>query len=243
MGSFNQDYFIHIANILLLGAYSVRDMLWLRLLAVMSSLSAIPYFLLHPQPLWAAFGWSVLFTGINIFQLWRLFLERRPVKLMPEEEEVRRLAFRDLPPRKTLQLINIGFWCTAETGERLIQRGKPVESVALLIRGKVRVTQEQATLGDLNPGEMVGSALLLSGVPAEVDAVAVEPSRTLRWDISTLKSYLDANPDIRNAVQRQMARDLAAKVQRLGKEYLRIPSSGRQIPGEEESPTAHHRHV
>jgi hypothetical protein len=43
----------------LLGAYSVRDILWLRVLAVASSLAAIPYFLLQPTPLWAAFGWSV----------------------------------------------------------------------------------------------------------------------------------------------------------------------------------------
>jgi len=55
MGSINLDYFIHAANILLLGAYSVRDILWLRLLAVASSLAAIPYFLLQPTPLWAAF--------------------------------------------------------------------------------------------------------------------------------------------------------------------------------------------
>jgi len=64
MGSLNLDYFIHAANILLLAAYSVRDILWLRLLAVASSLAAIPYFLLQPTPLWAAVGWSVLFTGI-----------------------------------------------------------------------------------------------------------------------------------------------------------------------------------
>jgi hypothetical protein len=28
MGSFNIDYFIHAANILLLAAYSIRDILW-----------------------------------------------------------------------------------------------------------------------------------------------------------------------------------------------------------------------
>jgi Popeye protein conserved region len=97
MGSFNIDYCIHAANILLLAAYSVRDILWLRLFAVASSLIAIPYFIFQPTPLWAAFSWSVLFTGINLFQAGRLFQERRPVKLTSEEEEVRQLAFGDLP--------------------------------------------------------------------------------------------------------------------------------------------------
>ncbi len=37
MNSFNSDYFIHGANVLLLLAYSVRDILWLRLFALASS--------------------------------------------------------------------------------------------------------------------------------------------------------------------------------------------------------------
>src|SRR6185503_20046938 len=134
MGSINIDYFIHAANILLLAAYSVRDILWLRLLAVASSLAALPYFLLQPTPLWAACGWSVLFTAINLFQTWRLLLERRPVKLTPEEEEVRRLAFPDLLPRKVLQLLSIGSWGTAAPGERLIEHGKQVDSMSLIVR-------------------------------------------------------------------------------------------------------------
>src|SRR5271157_5419473 len=94
----NPNYFIHAANVLLLVAYSVRDILWLRLFALASSLIAIPYFALQPTPMWVPLSWTFIFAAINLFQSWRLFLERRPVKLTPEEEEVRRLVFRDLPP-------------------------------------------------------------------------------------------------------------------------------------------------
>jgi hypothetical protein len=37
VGSLNLNYFIHAANMLLLAAYSVRDILWLRVFAVGSS--------------------------------------------------------------------------------------------------------------------------------------------------------------------------------------------------------------
>ena len=210
------DYFIHAANVLLLFAYSVRDILWLRILAVASSLAAIPYFLLQPTPLWAALGWSVLFTGINLFQAWRLLVERRPVKLTAEEEEVRRLVFRDLPPKKVLQVIGVGTWASASPGEKLLERGKPLESISLIVHGKVQVAREGRALGDLGPGEIVGSALLLAGTPAEVDAVTAEATRTIRWNAATLDRYLDANPDTRNLFQRHLARDLAGKVERLG---------------------------
>jgi hypothetical protein len=65
VNSFNQEYFIHGANVLLLLAYSVRDILWLRLFALASSLIAIPYFVLQPTPLLPAVGWSTLFVAIN----------------------------------------------------------------------------------------------------------------------------------------------------------------------------------
>jgi hypothetical protein len=47
----NPNYFIHAANVLLLVAYTVRDILWLRLFALASSLIAMPYFALQPTPL------------------------------------------------------------------------------------------------------------------------------------------------------------------------------------------------
>jgi CRP-like cAMP-binding protein len=233
------DYFIHAANILLLAAYSVRDILWLRLFAVASSLIAMPYFLFQPTPLWAAFGWSVLFAGINIFQSWRLYLERRPVRLTLEEEEVRRLAFPGLPPRKVLQILSIGTWRTVNLGERLIEYGKPVESLYLIVRGKVQVTKDGQVLGELGAGEVVGSALLLTGASSTVEAVTVELStRIVRWEAGTLERYLNANPETRNVFQRHLARDLAGKVHRLGTDLLNSAPSVNSAPSPTASPRA-----
>jgi membrane protein implicated in regulation of membrane protease activity len=211
LNSFNPNYFLHAANLLLLVAYSVRDILWLRLFAVASALIAIPYFVLQPAPLWVPIVWSSVFAAINLFQSWRLFVERRPVKLTPEEEQVRRLAFEDLPPRKVLQVLSVGSWTTVESGERMMERGKCPEAILLIVRGTVRVARNEGVLGDLVAGNFVGSVLQLSGTPAEVDAVAIEPVRALRWEVETLERYLSANPEVRIVLQRHLARDLAGK--------------------------------
>ncbi len=212
MDLFKPSYFLHAANILLLVAYSVRDILWLRLFAVAASLISLPYFILQPEPLWEPIIWSSVFAAINSFQSWRLFVERRPVKLTPEEEEIRRLAFPDLPPRKVLQLLSIGAWTTLEIGERLLERGKRVEAISVIVRGKVRVTRDDRVIGELVAGHILGSALLLSGVTADVDAVVVEPVRCVRWDVEPLDRYLAANPETRIVLQKHLARDLAGKV-------------------------------
>jgi CRP-like cAMP-binding protein len=162
--------------------------------------------------LWPPVAWSAVFAAINLFQSWLLFIERRPVKLTAEEEEIRRLALQGLPPRKVLEVLRIGSWVTAEVGERLIERGKLPDSISLIIRGKVRVAKDGRMLGDLIPGNLVGSALILNGIPSNVDAVTVEPLRAMRWQIGTLEKYLSANPETRNVMQRHLAHDLAGKI-------------------------------
>ena len=212
MSLFNPSYFLHAANILLLVAYSVRDILWLRLFAVAASLISLPYFILQPDPLWEPIIWSSIFAAINSFQSWRLFVERRPVKLTPEEEEIHRLAFPDLPSRKVLQILSLGAWTTLEIGQRMLERGKSVEVIAVIVRGKVRITRDDRVFGELGPGHIVGSALLLSGVAADVDAVVVEPVRCVRWEVEPLDRYLAANPETRIVLQKYLARDLSGKL-------------------------------
>ena len=225
MNSFNPNYFIHAANVLLLVAYSVRDILWLRLFAVGASLISIPYFVLQPTMLWAPLSWSVVFAAINLLQSWRLYVERRPVKLRAEEEEIRRLVFRDLPPRKVLQVLSIGSWTTLEVGERLLERAKLPDAVSLIVHGKVQVTREGRVLGELIAGNVVGSALILSGVPSEVDAVTVEPGRAMRWELGALERYLTANPETRTVMLQHLARDLAGKVERVAAASPRPPDN------------------
>lgn len=213
MISFTPDYFIHAGNVLLLVAYSVRDVLWLRLFAVAAALITIPFFVLQPTPLWVPIVWSAVFGTINLVQSLRLLSERRPVKLSAEEEEVRRLALAALPPRKFLQVLSIGSWITAEVGERLIESGKRIEAIWLIVRGRVQITRGEQVLGELAAGELVGSSLLLSGVPANIDASPSEPIRAVRWEVEPLQKYLAANPEVRVIVQQFLARDLAGKLE------------------------------
>ena len=226
MTNYSPDYFIHAANILLLVAYSVRDILWLRLFAVGASVVSIPYFLLQPTTLWAPLAWTIGFAGINMLQSLRLFMERQPVKLTAEEAEVRRLVFHDLPPRKVLHVLSIGSWVTAEPGERLIESGAVPDAVSLVVSGKVRVAKDDQFIGMLGAGQIVGSALILGGLQADFEAVVESQVRAIRWRVDTLERYLAANPDTRTAMQRHLARDLAMKVEHLASDSV-MPLPGK----------------
>lgn len=111
-------------------------------------------------------------------------------------------------------------WTTTEPGQCLMETGKPIDAISLIVRGKVRMTSSGKVLGELQAGDIVGSALLLSGTAADVDAVTPESARLLRWEVGILERYLSAHPETRIAVQRHLARDLSGKLLRLSKGLL-----------------------
>jgi hypothetical protein len=83
------DYLVHFSNILLLVSYSVRDILWLRWFAVAAACTNIPYFLLQGTVLWPPVLWGSVFAAINLLQIARIYMERRPVVLGDERSSMR----------------------------------------------------------------------------------------------------------------------------------------------------------
>jgi hypothetical protein len=70
------DYLIHIANLLYLVSYLMRDVIRLRVLTVVAASCLIPYFYLQPTPLTAAIGWNLFFIALNVGWIARLVREQ-----------------------------------------------------------------------------------------------------------------------------------------------------------------------
>ncbi len=84
-----------IANLsywILLVAYIMRDILWLRVLTVISLGFEIPYFFFQPDLLWDGIGWDIAFIAINAYWIACLVYERRPVHFTAEQKRLPRLG-------------------------------------------------------------------------------------------------------------------------------------------------------
>ena len=209
------DYLVHFSNILLLVAYSVRDILWLRWFAVAAALTNIPYFLLQGSVLWPPILWALVFTAINLYQIARLYLERRPVVLSEDEQKLYDLGFRSLRPREFVSLSLAGEWKSAEAGERVVTEGEPVSCLCIAITGSAEVRKHGQSIGALRPGHLIGSALALSGDPSPVEMTFTDPARYIRWSLPNLRRFIDKRPDLRVTLQGLVNRDLAAKLEAL----------------------------
>ena len=209
------DYLVHFSNILLLVSYSVRDILWLRWFAVAAALTNIPYFLVQSNVLWPPVLWAMVFTAINLFQIARLYWERRPVVLSEDEQKLYDMGFRALRPREFVSLLLAGEWRDAAAGDNVLTEGKPASSICIPIRGRVEIRRHDQPVGTLGPGHVIGTALALTGEPSPVNAAFTETARYMCWPLSELRAFLDKRPELRTTLQGLVNRDLASKVGQL----------------------------
>jgi hypothetical protein len=209
------EYLVHFSNVLLLVSYSVRNILWLRWFAVGAAIANLPYYLAQTTVLWPPVIWGAVFMLINLYQIARIYLERRSVVLSAEERQLYDLGFRTLRPREFVSLLLAGEWRDAAPGERILAQGQPVDRISIPISGLVEANRDGKRLGAFAPGQVIGMALAVTGDAAPFDAAFTEPGRYMSWPLPRLRKFLDKRPDLRIALQRLAGRDLAAKVERL----------------------------
>jgi CRP-like cAMP-binding protein len=153
--------------------------------------------------------------AINLYQIARIYLERRPVVLSADEQRLYDFGFHALRPREFVSLLLAGEWRDAAPGERLVEQGRTVERISIPISGTVEITRDGQRLGAFEPGQVIGLALALNDDAAAFDAAFSEPGRYMSWPLPSLRKFLDRRPELRIALQRLAGHDLAAKVERL----------------------------
>ena len=201
---------INVANLLYLFSYSVRDILWLRILTVTGALCLLPYFYLQPTPLMAPIYWNLIFMAINVYWIVRLLLERRPVQLAPDEQRLYQLAFRTLTPREALNLFRLGTWRSANSGEVLAKRGEELDTLSIILSGRAIAERDGRVVAEVGEGQLVGQVSFFAENEAAVaDVKTTEPTRLMTWPKEALRKVTKSNPDLGIAIRMALGVDIS----------------------------------
>ena len=95
-------------------------MLWLRILAIVSSLVWIAAMAANNW-ITASFFWNGVFIAINTYNIGVLLHENRSVSFTDEEQELYETLFRSFRPGEFLKVIRIAKWRNATPGELLLR--------------------------------------------------------------------------------------------------------------------------
>jgi hypothetical protein len=206
---FNLDIWINVANVLYLFSYSVRDILWLRVLTVIGALCLLPYYYLQPEPLMAPIYWNLVFVAINLFWIARLLFERRPAQLDPDEQRLYQLAFRTLTPREALNLFKLGTWQSPASGKRLVKQGEAVDSLSIVLSGRATIEKSGRVVAEIGEGQFIGGiASFTDKKTAPLDVTTTEPTRLMTWPKAALRKAIQKTPDLGVAIDMALGVDM-----------------------------------
>jgi hypothetical protein len=189
----NPIVWITVANLLYLASYSVRDILWLRVLTLCGATLLLPYYALQPSPLVPSLVWDAVFIAINAFWIVRLAFERRPIRLSAAEARLRDLSFPSLSPREARKLYSMGMWENDRAGAQL----------SVIAHGIADVVHHSARVAQLGEGQFVG-AIDLRAQAGTLDVVARTASLIMCWPREPFEAYLNRRPDVALALQRSI---------------------------------------
>ncbi len=206
------DYLLHCSYALYLFSYSVRDILWLRILSVVGTGFLITYNLLPASVNLTPVAWMSLFTVINGIQIVILILERRPVAMSDEETELYNSLFHSLAPRDFLRFLKVADRRDAKPGDIIIKQGGPVGGVILLTRGRGQIHVDDQVIAHSPAGQFLGEMSYLTGDPASAQVSAAQSSSYLFWPTGRLSDFFAANPPLSASFNAILGVDLVAKV-------------------------------
>ena len=207
------ELFGHAASLLTVGAYLFRDILWLRLLSVLSCFAGIAFhYYVPPTPMWSVIWWNIVFVGINAVQIVIIVKQRSGIRFTEEEKELHETLFKHFAPFEFMKLMRIGKWLTAKQGEILAVEQKPLDNVMLIYNGHVGVETKGIQVAKLKDGNFIGEVSFISGGMATATVRALEPTRYIAWPKKAISDLLDRNPSMRFAVQAMLSTDLSKKL-------------------------------
>lgn len=212
------NYFIffgHAASILTMGAYLLKDMLWLRVLTIASCFAGITFnYLVPATPLWTVIYWNVLFVIINVVQIAIIIKERSGVEFTEEEKELHDTLFKNFAPFEFMKLMRIGNWRVAQEGEILATEKQPLDAVMLIYNGMLAVDNNGKEIARLTDGNFIGEVSFITGGAASATVRALTPTRYITWPKVAISGLLNRNPSMRVAMQSLLSTDLSKKLMR-----------------------------
>lgn len=203
------EVYVHIANVLFLLSYLVREIFILRVLTVVAGLVLLPYyFLVEGGPLIVPIIWSFVFSGVNIYQLIALFRERRPVKLTIEDQQIYQMGFAEFTLRQFSKLLKVGKRQRLNDGEIILEKGIVPNRVMLVLNGEAMTEQ----LSAIPIGELIGDVYYVTKTPVNSNVNAKEGLEVLFWEQNELEKLLKSDPELRSCWQSMISSRLAKRI-------------------------------
>jgi CRP-like cAMP-binding protein len=201
----------HAAYGLLVLSMMMRNIVWLRIIALASGVAQIAYdALILQDPV--SVGWDAAFVLANAYQMAVLAWQARKVSFSDEELMFCQYALPLVPPLLARQFLDIGVWQNLAEGSELTRQDEPVEKLTYIASGTIDVLVNDHVIATCENGDFIGELGILSGKPATATTVSTSPARVLVFERDKLFRHLRTRPDLKLALHAAFKENLRNKL-------------------------------
>ena len=206
---------MNLAYVLNLIGLAVKNILILRIMLISGQIILI--YTGYVRGNWIVMFWNAVFLIINLYRTIMLLLERRPVKIPDDMEDIYRDNFFNMTGREFMR-----FWKTGKTVEfrsgRIISAGHRADDVFIILSGTAFVRNGPRTVAVLKRGKFIGEMSYVSNRPPAADVHADEPITLRAWARVELDRLKDKDYTLWVKMQQTLGHELVVKVNRMSED-------------------------
>ncbi len=211
--SSNYDWVGHLAYLLVFASFLLRDIIWLRVVAIFACITSVIYNFIAPaDPLWVSIQWNIALISVNLFQIAAFLQERKEIVLSDKERWLYESLFSNFSTGDFKRLLKIAVWHHLNPGETLTRQGQELEHVYLLYTGSGDVLLNNEKVASIERGDFIGEMSFLTGDSASATIIVNSECEYLTWSRERLESLSRKRPTLMAALQNAMGRHLSQKL-------------------------------
>jgi hypothetical protein len=208
---------------LLAFSYALRSIKWLRIVAVGGCvIDLVVYYAIRPgQPMWLQLGFTTVIILINLYQLFVLYRESRPIDFSYEARFLHRQVFAGLSTGEFNKLLQAGRFDTAQPGTQITRKDMPVETLYVLLSGEMDVRVDDTVVARMvRAGTLIGDMGYITGMPASADVVVQTPSRVFMLPVKTMDRLQSERPELHIKLTGILSGGMADKLRRADAHFV-----------------------
>ena len=203
----------HLAIGLIAFSFLVKDIFWLRIVSIASSLFSVLYnYIIPAEPMWLAINWNFVFIAVNLYHIAVILYEKREVKMDEKNQELYDTLFKEMTPVEYLKISRAAKWELVKAGQRIITQGMPVPDLYLIYNGTVDVIVDNEEIAELKDGEFVGEMSFLTEKVATATCKVKYDAQCLVWKQKEFKELLKRNPSLYFTIQSVLSSQVSDKL-------------------------------
>lgn len=203
----------NLTYLLLLLSVMMRNISWLRILAIGSGLAKIGFQLATNTNAMESF-WESILVLVNVMQLVIIWWDNRKRSWTTAQKEFLSNFDPPLPHSAAATLLRSGFWHEAPAGVKIIEEAQPVSALLYVSSGEVNIEVGGSTVGQCSTGDFLGEMTWQSGKPATATAITAGPVLYLRFGRDSLERAMNQRPVLQYALQTSFNKNLIDKIVR-----------------------------